>query len=767
MRSEADVFFNLADLCKSAGYVHTLAFICYRDNIVGYSENLCEADLLPTYSVDRLIRTEISTLIGLLIQGDINWSVPSADAFNRQIARTEALLKELHQTFLSTMLSPAEDDVARAEWCAEVMGQGRVLREVIFYGGESAYSFQYRDFAQAKYGADDDWLKECKGFAVGEARTVVHAIARLQEEKLRATLVAMATLSPDQRSLLPGFTFSLKEVAELSELPDATVESVLAAFSLDPTDKNDSFRAIDQFNVANAKPLLRQADNFVLFQSYSLAEALYESPFYWMTLDGRYAPTAMKNRGRFTESFCRDRLELVFGKECVHSNVDIFESKTRKARKLAEIDILVLFGDRVLVVQAKSKRLTIESRKGNDGQIRDDFTKSVQNSYDQGLICARHLSDPGVSVRDSQGQPMRVPRRVSEIYILCVVADHYPALNLQVRQFLKWQRTTTIQPPLALDVFALDAITEMLQSPLYFLSYLSRRSAYAERLMAPHETVILAYHLQRNLWIKNDTDLLMVGDDFSAGLDVAMWVRHDGVKGERTPVGVLTRFRSTAVGRIVSAIEASPERSIIDFGLLLLSLNEKAVLDASDGIAQIAEMTRRDADKHDLTLGFESPNTGFTVHCTPAPLSSAKAQLQSHCESRKYIAKAGTWFGICLEPSDESIRFGFKLEYEWRLDKRLERKTQSVPGALGVAAGRNGRVGRNDPCPCESGRKFKKCHGWAMGDWDRSHSPRNQWRIPVFLFTLHFYLLIFYGDLNKNKTELRCDAIICADSSSA
>ncbi|WP_339071697.1 SEC-C metal-binding domain-containing protein [Pseudomonas idahonensis] len=22
-----------------------------------------------------------------------------------------------------------------------------------------------------------------------------------------------------------------------------------------------------------------------------------------------------------------------------------------------------------------------------------------------------------------------------------------------------------------------------------------------------------------------------------------------------------------------------------------------------------------------------------------------------------------------------------------------------------------GTVGRNEPCPCESGRKFKKCHG--------------------------------------------------------
>ena len=25
-----------------------------------------------------------------------------------------------------------------------------------------------------------------------------------------------------------------------------------------------------------------------------------------------------------------------------------------------------------------------------------------------------------------------------------------------------------------------------------------------------------------------------------------------------------------------------------------------------------------------------------------------------------------------------------------------------------------GKVGRNDPCPCGSGRKYKKCHGQAQ-----------------------------------------------------
>jgi len=259
-----------------------------------------------------------------------------------------------------------------------------------------------------------------------------------------ATVANMAMMPPGQWSIFPGYTFSVGEVAEASGLEESTVEAVLNAFALAPSEKNETFLALDDFNVVNATPLLRSNAEFVLFQSYSLVEALYESPFYWMALDETYAPTAMHNRGRFTEAFCRDQLELVFGKARVYTNVDIFESK---ARKVGEIDILVLFGDRVVIVQAKSKRLTLESRKGNDGRIRDDFKKSVQASYDQGFTCAQKITDPKVKFVGPDGREIRVPKRVSEIYVMCVVAGHYPSLHFQSRQFLKYTQTDVIQAP--------------------------------------------------------------------------------------------------------------------------------------------------------------------------------------------------------------------------------------------------------------------------------------------------------------------------------
>src|SRR5690606_29615671 len=138
-----------------------------------------------------------------------------------------------------------------------------------------------------------------------------------------------------------------------------------------------------------------------------------------------------------------------------------------------------------------------------------------------------------------------------EIYILCLVSDHYPALSFQARQFLKYDDTDTIKPPFVLDVFTLDVVTEMLQSPLRFLSYLNRRTFYAQRLFAQQELTILAYHLKQNLWLSEKHDLFMLAEDFSADLDIAMSARRDGVPGKITPDGILTRFAGTTLWNLI------------------------------------------------------------------------------------------------------------------------------------------------------------------------------------------------------------------------
>jgi len=447
LRTEQDIFDELESLCRSPGYIHCIAYLAYRDTLVRYTDLITAEDLKPLFSPDRLVRTEISTLIGLLVKAEIDYTLPSPEVTQGYIDLTEMLLKELHDSmwaeFNFDLNNPTPDP-------SDLMSRGAVIRESIFYGPESAYSFQYRDLAPKKYSLDDEWLKRTKGFSILAARDVLRALGTLQNDKLTIMANSLRYSPREQWTPLPAFSFSTEEVSKATGLTREVVNNVVESFALPHEEKNRQFKTLSDFNAVNATPLLRNKDQcFILFQQHSLAEALYESPFYWIIADELYRPTAMAHRGQFTEEFSRERLEVVFGKSNVHPNVNIYE---HKGEKVGEIDVLVLFGDRAIILQAKSKRLTLEARKGNDSVIKDDFKKSVQDSYDQALFCATYLDKSNLKFFDINGRELHLPRKLEKAYILCVVSDHYPALSFQVLQFLRYRSTDLVRPPFVMDM---------------------------------------------------------------------------------------------------------------------------------------------------------------------------------------------------------------------------------------------------------------------------------------------------------------------------
>lgn len=712
MRSEQEIFEELASLCVSPGYAHALAYLCSRDNMIRYSGEMTAEDMQHLFSKSRLIRTETSTLIGLMLKSPIDYTLPAPPVLEKYIESTEALLEEIHHAMLASFWQDI-DPAMIAEEDFNPFTSGAALREPIFYGGESAYSFQYRDFSPAKYANDAPWLIANRGFSIHDARNVVFAISRLQDEKSISVMRALHGTPQETWTFLPGNTFSVQEVADYGRIDTAIVDRVLSAFAVPPDACNGHFKALHDFNIANASPLIRMPDGtYLLFHIYSLVEALYEVPFYWMGADKAYVSTAMQNRGIFTEQFAVERLRQVFGVESVLANIDIYESKDTK---LAEIDVLVLFGNRAVVLQAKSKRLTLEARRGNDLQIKDDFKKSIQDSSDQAYRCAKLIEEGRCSFKDAAGNAVTLPARLKRIYVICLISDHYPALSFQARQFLKFAATDTISPPFVMDVFALDAMTEMLSSPLHFLSYVHRRTGYTDKLMASHELTILSYHLKKNLWLDDEHDMVVLDDDISADLDLAMLVRREGIPGKGTPEGILTRFSGTALGRMVKAIEARPDPATIDLGFTLLTLGEDTVSEVSAVIDMLAKQGIADGQNHDVTVGLGSGSTGLTIHCNDDPIKVAGPSLQKHCYARKYTEHAQTWFGVCVRPMDQALRFGVNLEFPWEQNGTMDALTKHMgkPGNLTAlvreAAKARAKMGRNESCPCGSGKKYKKC----------------------------------------------------------
>lgn len=671
-RAEQDIFDDLAALCASPGYAHAVAYLCFRDHVVGYGDSLKGDDYAKLFSFNRIIRTEISTLIGLMVRTPYDLTMPEQRTLESYVERTEILLKELQAALNEPISSALQEAIANPGKTKDFnpFANAAALREPIFYGAESAYSFQYRDLSIQKYGRDAKWIREHKGFTPEEARQVVTALCEFLNENLLKKLVGLKARPAAKWSLLAGFQFTVADITAKSDLSEVTVKAVVDAFTC-PEGANHTFASLNEFNAVNAFPILKaDGENRILFLYVSLTEALYETPFYWMNCDKSYADAAMKNRGIFAEEFSAARLQRVFGVDRVFRNVDIWETRARK-KKLGEIDTLVLFGDRGIVIQAKSKKLTLAARKGNDLQLHADFKAAVQDACDQAVDCSEHLL-AGISfLADSSGREIELARELKKIHPVCVVSDHYPALSFQAQQLLSFKPVDRIEQPLVCDVFFVDVVTEFLETPLHFLSYLELRARAANNLNLSHETVALGYHLRRNLWL-GEYDYIALGDDISVDVDIAMAARRDGVDGEKNPPGILTHLRTTAVGRIVGEIERSPEPGAIGVGLELLKLSSKSANDLSWLIDKIATDAAKEGKPCDATVATGKDGSGITVHCNALPIEVAGPSLERHCELRKYSTKAGTWFGLGIQPGDGVVRFGLMLDFPWKQDDAMD-----------------------------------------------------------------------------------------------
>jgi hypothetical protein len=710
-RTEETIFGELAELCASPGFVHVIAYLCIRDNMIRYEGEIKPEDMSNLYSSEHLVRTEINVLLGLLIKHDIDYSVPEVLIFQSWSERAEALLAELHTSMTGDMFARMMPGAEPAEG-GNPFTSGTVLREAIFYGGESAYSFQYRDLLERKYGRDDAWLVAHKRFSIRDGHAVVKAVGAILNDRPMENMKAMRELPMEYWTYLPGQMFGAAEVADRAGLAQDLVERILMAFVLPDGERNTHYATPHDFNAISAYPLIKIDGQYILFNIYNLTESFYQSPFHWMWADKPYRPTASEHRGQFTEEFSYERLAGVFGEQHVFANVNISLTKDAIA---GEVDVLVVFGNLAIALQAKSKQLTIAARKGNDKQLQTDFAQAIQASCDQGYSCAHLLLDPKATLAGTDGVVIKLPPEIKKIYVICIVADHYPALSFQARQFLKFEPSERIAAPFVMDVFLLDAMTEMLDSPLHLLSYIDRRTTYDDKLMASHELNILGYHLKKNLWIEENADLMMLHDDFGLELDLSMIVRRENAAGPWTPDGILTRLQATTLGRMVKQIDAHPNAAIIGFGFMILSMSEDAVVDLSKMIDEMARRSKADGRSHDVTAPLGDRSVGFTVHCNYDPMPVATKSLERHCHRRKYTSKANTWFGVCLNPDDMSLRFGLSLNFEWKFDAAMEDLTKDMrqlgkfgPKELKTLL-KQPKVGRNDSCPCGSGKKSKKC----------------------------------------------------------
>ena len=635
MRTEQEIFTDLEALCKSDGYIHVIAYLCWEQNfLLCHNNKVVAEDLLEQNNIsDRYVKNEISALLGLMCKFNINYLPPNTTDIKNLVEKTKKLLTEMHGTIKPDLRSNFMLMKENPLKCA------KILRESFFYGTESAYDFQYRDFSIERYNKDEKWFIENKGYTINEAVILIKSIIQYQQEKSN-NIVNNKLL---EYNYLTPFILSIDDILNRCDISKDKIKAFLNSFSI-KNNCNKNYNNITSFNEANAYPIIKKSANeYIILQPYSLVSALYTTPFYWFNNDKTYKNEAMSNRGSFTEEFSAKRLKKIFGKNKVFCNIDIVN---KKGNKEGEIDVLVVFADRAIILQAKSKMLTIAARQGNDDALINDFTKAIQEAYNQGLSCAKLLSKKDTILKDSSGNILNINRNVKEKYIFCITSEYYPALFTQSRLFLKYETNEHIMPPFIMDVFLLDAMTEMLCSPLHFLSYIRRRSLYFDKICSGTELEVLAYHLKNNLYLSGIGGIYL-DNQIAHELDIAMATRRNGINGNPVPDGILTRYKNTHFDSLIKYLESQENNVYLELGFLLLSIDTEVISQINNYIDNFLINGRT---KNHLILQLSDQKTWLSIHCNNLDQKTEKSHLIACCQRMKDLSNADSLYCFWMHP---------------------------------------------------------------------------------------------------------------------
>lgn len=701
-RTKEDVLADIQYLVKEEGFIYTISLILLRDLFIDPSES---ADIDWR---DRISYQEASFLVGLLIKEPLNLEIPHPDNVETQIGKTYQLFKELHDThiqpFIKELLkNPPENPEKEFK---KFFGSGESMTEPIFYGGSGAYDFQYLEFAKKRYVNDFDWLEKNKNLSIESATKIIKYLKKQSEEKKRTTKKPV-TLEEFYNSSLNIFSLTKDDL--LKQFTQKEIDSFLSNFSIVPGQCNKHLQIPGQYNEVISHPIIVLGDGrYFIPVGFNLPQSLYESPFYWMGKDKEYDEKSFKNQGLVAEDIVFEILEKVFGKGNVYKNVIVKESKEKT---VTDIDVLAIIGNKAIIAQVKSKKLTELSRKGSEENLRSDFELAVQDAYQQGLTSRKAILNRD-NYFEHNGQKINLEESINDAYILCVTLDHYPGVTHQLEIYLKKEENEPY--PIALSIFDLDILAFYLKDPFEFLYYVRQRIDLSDYYSASSEVAFLGMHLNQKLFRNTEYDRGAIDDGFAQLVDA----NFPAVMGHEPKTKAIERlhhkWKNSEFDRLVNKIKESKEPGFTDAIFLLYDLSG----DSADNLIKHIKIAKSkgiaDKKQHDLTIIHDNGKSGVSFMYFPNPNDERISdRFKLHAMARKYKTKADIWLALgSVAGSKEIIDIvGFNRE-PWTEDKELEEVTKiALKEGTPIDINTSKRPGRNDKCLCGSGKKYKRCHG--------------------------------------------------------
>lgn len=640
-RSMDAIFEDLRSLAQSEGALHEISKIIYRDWVVKVDLKEGKVTDAPSkrWSLDKLNTNELLLLLGLLVQATDNRTYAKVKKNSEFASKADCLLRELHDRINADAASVYDQESQKFLEKPESLGM--FAREAIYYGPASFYIHQFAKSARHRYRADWTWLLQNTGISVRSMIEIATFIIKLVTFQMDATGRARAESEPLNNGDLTNSLLVSKVV--LRKKFGSKVNNFIAKFATPVSGANASFNTPFSINGAAIAPLIDFGDHLYVPSQYRLMECIYESPFYWMVVDEVYGDEAAANRGLFLEETAARVMRKVFGDENVFLNARFPNASGQKGE---EVDVLVRYGEFILVVQAKSKRITLKARAGDPEALRTDFKGAIKDPFEQALASGE-LIKVGTKCVDADGTTIDLPK-FPRVFPIVLLSDMFPAATILSRSML--DRKEGDPAPVIWDIAFFDCASRMLPSPIETLFYLKARGDVFDRMISDSEYNFLGYHIGAKLALPPEVDFAVIDRDFATVVDNFMISADLRAEPER-PQGVLETIEIPLIAELLSELRTAPP----EIAAVVIELYEFSGAALEEFGKKVALLRIEVAKTRKAIKAFSlSTNSGGLTYAVTLDASErSHAAAAAIGRKNKYETKSDRWYVIVDSISTE------------------------------------------------------------------------------------------------------------------
>lgn len=607
-----DTTLKVKKLTEQKGFIYAFLMLVVRDCF--YDRNHPE----ELEAREKLIVEELMFLLGLWLKKDSGWlDYPeSLQQLCLMVENADEYMKELHMAFPERTATEVnlwhnqENRQPDFQLSEEAIADN--IHEAIFYSGDYTYDIELCYFLEPKYRYDLDWLKKNKGFVPDEAAAIALSI------KNKLTLQAQCLNFPDRTFNLKDWGFEIDDAfkrsldlaqfidlipkeaytkagAEAQRATEKFCDSLINIFTVSQKDfmsipgtksffenfslslseeRNNTLSKIGDYSILQENPIIQLSeDRYFIPVPYPVFASMYETPYYWINQDQHYRKVAGSHRGQAGEDIAYEFLVPLFGKDNTLRDIAIRDAKHKD---ITDIDVLCILGNKALCVQVKSKKLTQTSRNGTIEDLTKDFKGAVQDAYEQGLICRKHILERnGIEFWDKKNKrPIEVNSAVNEVYILCLTSENYPALTHQVNELLKKEEKDPY--PIVFSIFDLRLITHYLNTPYEFMYYIRQRIATIGHYHATNEICFLAHHLTQKLYPNPDYKYEYLDTSLASKIDADYYPYLMGKEVPKKRNLKWNKWQNKEFELLCSTLCKDPNPHIIDAIFFLYDLSSES-----------------------------------------------------------------------------------------------------------------------------------------------------------------------------------------------